>query len=254
LNAYTGLAGHYDRLMDHVDYSAWADFAERQFARAKTPVRLVVDLACGTGRLTCLLAARGYDMIGVDGSEDMLARAQVNAAGLSPPPLFLCQRMQRLDLYGTVDAALCCLDGLNYLTAERDVRRALARVRLFLAPGGVFVFDALTPAHFAARDGCDFVGRAEDAYCVWHTDWNPRRLLARHTVDLFARGPDGLWLRSEETHTQRAYPLETWRRLLAEAGFVGVCARSPRAVRRGRADEGRVFFVARAPTVHRRRG
>jgi SAM-dependent methyltransferase len=247
-----GLAAHYDRLMDHVDYGAWADFAERQFARIQTPVRLVLDLACGTGRLTCLLAARGYDMIGVDSSEDMLAQAQENASGLDRPPLFLCQRMQRLDLYGTVDAAVCCLDGLNYLTAERDVRRALARLRLFLAPGGVFIFDALTPARFAALNGRDFVGRAEDAFCVWHTDWNPGRLLARHTVDLFARGPDGLWRRAEETHTQRAYPPETWRRLLAEAGFVGVRAYGARALRRGHADEGRVFFVARAPAARRR--
>jgi SAM-dependent methyltransferase len=252
LSAYTGLAAHYDQLMDHVDYAAWADFAERQFARTKTPVRLVLDLACGTGQLTCLLAGRGYDMIGVDSSEDMLAQAQASAAGLDPPPLFLCQQMQQLDLYGTVDAAVCCLDGLNYLTAERDVRRALTRVRLFLAPGGVFVFDALMPAHFAARDGRDFVSRAEAAFCVWHTDWNPHRLLARHTLDLFARGPDDLWRRTEETHTQRAYPPETWRRLLAEVGFVGIRAHGPRALRRGRTDENRIFFVVHSPAARRR--
>ena len=113
------------------------DFIEKLLCRSRIPVKLVLDLACGTGTMTWLLTQRGYEVIGVDGSEDMLAAAMSKSGETQGvPPVFLHQSMPRLDLYGTVDAAVCCLDSLNYLTDPKDVQRTFQRLHLFVAPAG----------------------------------------------------------------------------------------------------------------------
>ncbi len=127
MSAYEALAGCYDAFTGDVDYGRRADFLEKLMRRSRIPVRTVLDLACGTGTMTALLMERGYELIAVDGSADMLALAREKAAGRRGiPPLFLQQEMPGLDLYGTVEAAVCCLDSLNYLTRPRDLRRTLA--------------------------------------------------------------------------------------------------------------------------------
>ena len=123
MSSYQQLAGAYDELTWDVGYEKRADFLEKLFRRSRIPVHTVLDLACGTGSMTWLLAGRGYELIAVDGSQEMLAAAREKSAPAEVPPLFLHQSMPRLDLYGTVDAAICCLDSLNYLTNPRDVQR-----------------------------------------------------------------------------------------------------------------------------------
>lgn len=147
MSSYERLAASYDELTEDVDYQRRADFLERLFQRARLPVHTVLDLACGTGTMTWLLTARGYELIAVDGSEDMLAAAAAKT-GPGIPPVFLHQSMPQLDLYGTVDAAICCLDSLNYLTNPRDVQRTFERLHLFIAPGGTLIFDVNTPEKF----------------------------------------------------------------------------------------------------------
>lgn len=141
--SYEFLAGCYDELMRDADYPGRVEFVEKLLLRAsKREVHTVLDLACGTGTMTCLLTQRGYELISVDGSEDMLMEAREKACGIKGiPPLFLHQSMPGLDLNDTVDAAICCLDSLNYLTDPRDVRRTFERLRLFISPGGSLVFD-----------------------------------------------------------------------------------------------------------------
>ena len=118
MNSYEALALSYDELTQDVRYEARADFVEKLFARAKIPVHTVLDLACGTGTMTGILTGRGYELIGVDSSEEMLMAAREKAQALKGiPPLFLHQSMPELDLYGTVDAAVCMLDSINYLTS-----------------------------------------------------------------------------------------------------------------------------------------
>ena len=117
MSSYEGLAASYDALTTDVGYEKRADFLEKLFRRSRIPVHTVLDLACGTGTMTWLLTGRGYELIGVDGSEEMLAAAmEKSGQGEGIPPIFLHQSMPQLDLYGTVDAAICCLDSLNYLT------------------------------------------------------------------------------------------------------------------------------------------
>ena len=123
MDSYEALAAAYDELTEDVEYKKRAGFVEKLFLRAKRPVRSLLDLACGTGTMTELFARRGYTVTGVDYSPEMLAQAQQKLATLDPPPLLLCQSMPQLELLEKVDAAICCLDSINYLTRPRDVQR-----------------------------------------------------------------------------------------------------------------------------------
>ena len=237
MNSYRQLAACYDALTGDVAYERRADFLEKLLRRAKTPVHTVLDLACGTGTMTWILARRGYEMIGVDGSEEMLALAAAKS-GAGEPPVFLHQSMPALDLYGTVDAAICCLDSLNYLTRPADVQRTLARLHLFIAPGGMLVFDVNTEAKYRMMDDQVFLDETEDTYCVWRTEY--RREICTYYVDLFRRR-GGVWQRSEEVHRQRYYAPRQLTEWLQEAGFGSVRLYGDGRLRRPGAEEQRIY-------------
>ena len=241
MSCYEALAGSYDALTEDVGYAKRADFLEKLLRCSRIPVKLVLDLACGTGTMTWLLTARGYEVIGVDGSEDMLAAAMGKggqAAGV--PPVFLHQSMPRLDLYGTVDAAVCCLDSLNYLTDPKDVQRTFRRLHLFVAPGGALVFDVNTAAKLAALDGQVFLDETEDTYCVWRTEYS--RGLCTYYMDIFQRRGDGAWDRREELHRERAYTVEELTAWLTEAGFGDIRVYGDAKLRRPGENEQRVYI------------
>ena len=156
------------------------------------------------------------------------------------PPIFLHQSMPKLDLYGTVDAAVCCLDSLNYLTDPAEVRRTFQRLHLFIAPGGVLVFDVNTEAKLAALDGQVFLDETEDTYCVWRTEYH--RGLCTYYMDLFQRRADGAWQRREELHRQRAYTVAELTAWLTEAGFGDIRVYGDRKLRRPAENEQRVYI------------
>lgn len=242
MSCYEALASSYDALTEDVGYEKRADFLEKLFRRSRIPVKVVLDLACGTGTMTWLLTGRGYELIGVDGSEEMLAAAMSKGGTVQGvPPIFLHQSMPQLDLYGTVDAAICCLDSLNYLTDPADVRRTFRRLHLFVAPGGVLVFDVNTVAKLAALDGQVFLDETEDTYCVWRTEY--RRGLCTYYMDLFTLAEDGSWDRSFELHRQRGYSVEQLTRWLEEAGFADVRTWGDGKLRRPVPGEDRVYFT-----------
>lgn len=245
MSAYGPLAGVYDALTGDVGYERRADYIQRLFQKSRIPVRTVLDLACGTGAMTCLLAERGYEMIAVDGSPDMLAAAREKAAGLrGEPPVFLNQDMQMLDLYGTVDAAVCCLDSLNYLTSPRDVQKTFQRLHLFISPGGLLVFDVNSAAKLAGLDGQVFLDETEDVYCVWRTEYEKRSRICSYWIDLFTRRGDGGWDRAGEEHRQRAYEVEELRAWLLEAGFNRIRTYGDCRMAAPREGEQRIYFSA----------
>ncbi len=241
MSCYDQLAACYDELTGDVAYERRADYLEKLFRRAAMPVHTVLDLACGTGTMTWLLTGRGYEMIGVDGSEEMLAVAMEKYGEVGgEPPIFLHQSMPRLDLYGTVDAAICCLDSLNYLTRPADVRRTLDRLRLFIAPGGLLIFDVNTPKKFHAMDGQVFLDETEDAYCVWRTEYSRR--ICTYYMDLFRRRADGTWHRSLEIHRERCHTVEELTAWLREAGFGKIRVYGDGKLRRPAENEQRIYF------------
>ena len=241
MSCYDHLAICYDELTGDVAYEQRADYLEKLFRRAAMPVRTVLDLACGTGTMTWLLTGRGYEMIGVDGSAEMLAVAMGKYGQVGGiPPIFLQQTMPRLDLYGTVDAAICCLDSLNYLTRPADVRRTLQRLRLFVASGGLLIFDVNTPEKFRALDGQVFLDETEDTYCVWRTEYNRR--ICTYYMDLFRREKSGGWRRSLEIHRERCYTVDELTAWLTEAGFGKIRVYGDRKLRRPAGGEQRIYF------------
>ena len=246
MEAYSALAVYYDALTDDVPYGEWADYAERIFARLGLSPKLILDLACGTGSLSLCMAQRGYEMIGVDLSPDMLAAASEKAYALAPEqrPIFLCQDMAHLDLYGTVDAALCCLDSINYITDEAALASAFSRVSLFLNPGGVFLFDVNTESKLKRLDRQAFVRDTEEVYCVWQAFYNTRSRLCRYVFDLFEHGENGLYERFREEHRERAYPVDKLSALLCRAGLTTIGIYAAFSEKSPAKDEERIFFVA----------
>ena len=241
MSSYEALAGTYDALTGDVDYEKRADFLEKLLRRSKIDVHTVLDLACGTGTMTWILTGRGYEMIGVDASEEMLAAAMEKSGSVAGvQPIFLHQSMPKLDLYGTVDAAICCLDSLNYLTDPKDVWRTFDRLRLFIAPGGMLVFDINTVEKLAALDGQVFLDETEDTYCVWRPEY--RRGLCTYYMDLFQLQEDGSWERSFELHRERAYTVEELTQWLQEAGFGEIRTYGDMKMRRPAEGEQRIYF------------
>ena len=146
MSSYDALAGSYDALMVDGSYRKRADFLAKLFRKNRIPVQTVLDLACGTGTIACLLAERGYQVIATDGSAEMLTQAMGKAELLGErAPLFSHQAMPRLKLIDPVDVAVSTLDSLNYLTHEKDIRETFCRVYRWLRPGGQFIFDVNTP-------------------------------------------------------------------------------------------------------------
>ena len=161
--SYGPLASWYDRLTGDVPYEAFLAFYEAEFAKAQGGYHTVLDLCCGTGTLTWLMAERGYEMIACDASPDMLMQATGKAADAEIPPLFLCQEASELDLFGTVDAAVCSLDGMDYIPPE-ELGEVFRRLHLFVRPYGLVIFDIRTPDWFRSIDGEIFVDESEDTF------------------------------------------------------------------------------------------
>ena len=140
---YNAFAEVYDRLQD-ADYAKFADYYERIFEKYGIKPELVLDLACGTGNITVPMSQRGYDMIGVDLSVEMLNIAREKAQAAGQNILFINQDMTEFELYGTVDAILCALDGVNYLTADGETDELFRLAENYLNPGGLMIFDINT--------------------------------------------------------------------------------------------------------------
>ena len=247
MSSYDFLAGCYDRLTYDVDYAAWADYIESHFRKKGLPGKTVLDLACGTGSLTYELARRGYEMIGVDLSPDMLNEAmEKDMGGDYIPPMFLCQSMDKLDLYGTIDACVCCLDSVNYVTSPKKLQKAFERVHLFLMPGGLFLFDINTPAKLEGLDGQVFLDETEDTYCVWRAEYSRRRRICSYFMDIFRLDEEtGLWNRGEELHEEYAYTPEELTKYLQQAGFRDIRQYGNLKMRKPVPGEDRIFFTAR---------
>ena len=245
MSAYEALAGVYDALTGDVGYEKRADYIEKLFLKSRIPVHTVLDLACGTGSMTALLTERGYELIAVDESPDMLAAAREKASDLTgEPPVFLNQSMEALDLYGTVDAAICCLDSLNYLAGPREVQKTFQRLHLFISPGGLLVFDINSAAMLRDLDGQVFLDEKEDVYCVWRPEFEKRSRVCTYWMDIFTRRPDGAWERSVEQHRQKAYEVEELRAWLLEAGFTHIRTYGDCRMSAPREGENRIYFSA----------
>ncbi len=219
MSAYNALAQDYDALTEDIPYEALADWYQAALTRKGGAVSTLLDLGCGTGTLTLLMARRGFELIGTDASAEMLSRFQQKLYDLpkgTVRPLLLCQRSEELDLYGTVDGAYCSLDGMNYLPGEL-LGEVFRRLHLFIAPGGILAFDFFSEERMKGLDGQCFVDEKDGLLCLWRASYESGVL--RYGMDIFTEGEDGLWEREQEEHTEFFHSPETLSALLRENGF-----------------------------------
>ena len=244
MDAYGALARSYDRLTNDVDYAAVVDFYFDILAREGLKPRTAVDLACGTGSVSLLLAQRGLTVTGVDMSEDMLCQAMDKAQCLNALPTFVCQKLQQLYLPRGVDLAVCALDSLDYITEPADCEEAIRRVYKTLNPGGCFIFDVNTPQKLRAMDDQVFLDEDDDVYCVWRGDFDENTNICTYAMDLFQRRED-LWERSYEEHREYAYSPEQLTGYLRDAGFTSIAVYADRRFEAPAPGEQRIYIKAR---------
>ncbi len=244
MSAYETLASAYDGLTSDIDYGKTLSFLEAILDQAGKKPQCVVDLACGTGSMSLLLAKKGYQVIGVDISEEMLTQAAFKAGDMQEnAPWFIRQSMDKLRLPMQADAVFCLLDSLNYLTDPQQCRKTFQSVYKALAPGGIFLFDINTPHKLRSLDGQVFLDENEESYCVWRADFDREENICYYGIDLF-RKQGKVWARSFEQHSEYAYEPEFLTQWLREAGFGEIRAYGDCRLEQPAEDEQRIYFAA----------
>ncbi len=244
MNGYSRFSQYYDFLTFNVDYKERAKYILSIFEGLNHDMGLSLDLACGTGTLTCELKKQGVDIYGIDASSDMLSIANEKARELELDILFLCQRMQEIDLYGTIDTCICTLDSINHLESKEDVQKTFEKVSLFMNKGGRFLFDVNTVLkHKNILGNNTFVYDTDEVYCVWQNS-----LLENNTIkidlDFFEKDEDAYY-RSSEGFSETAYDKEEIEKMLVGAGFAVEKVFSDMTFDDAKDDDERIVFVAR---------
>ncbi len=220
MDAYTSFAQVYDLFQDNIPYEKWEAYLSGLLREFGVTEGLVLDLGCGTGSLTELLAKRGYDMIGVDSSEDMLEMAMEKRERSGQSILYLLQDMREFELYGTVRAVVSICDSMNYLLSYEELVQVLRLVNNYLDPGGVFVFDLNTEYKYRQLLGNNtFAEDREESSFIWSNFYDESERINEYDLTLFIREGE-LYRKFEETHLQRFFSLEEVKRAAAEAGLV----------------------------------
>ena len=244
MDAYHALAASYDRLTNDVDYEATVEFYMQILEREGLKPRTVLDLACGTGSVTKILAEMGFSVTGVDMSEEMLTEAFMKVQDLPNPPRFICQKLQKLYVPRGVDLAVCALDSLDYITNPDDCAEAIRRTYKALNPGGIFIFDVNTPEKLRAMDDQIFLDEDDDVYCVWRGEFDEDTNICTYAMDLFQRSGN-VWQRSYEEHCEYAYSQQQLMTYLKAAGFTRIEVYGDRKFEAPGAGEQRMYFKAR---------
>lgn len=244
--AYGNFARVYDLFMDNIDYPAWCRYLTGLLKEYQVTDGLVLELGCGTGSMTELLAREGYDMIGVDNSEEMLEEAMEKKAASGHDILYLLQDMREFELYGTVRAVVSVCDSMNYVLEEEELLQVFRLVNNYLDPGGVFIFDMNTPYKYREIIGDTTIAEnREEGSFIWENFYDEDTEINEYQLTLFLPEEKGLYRKYEEIHCQRAYRLEVVRALLEQAGLEFVAAYD--AFTREVPDEEseRIYLVAR---------
>ncbi len=245
--SYGDFAYFYDNLTDNVDYEKRCSYIKGLLAENGVGEGILLDLACGTGTVSLLLSDMGYDVIGVDASEDMLSVAQEKKMESGADVIFLCQRMEELDLFGTINACVSTLDSINHVTDEETVREIFRRVSLFMEDKGIFLFDVNTPyKHKCVLGDNTFVYDMDEVYCVWQNSTD-ESLVTTVNLDIFEKDEDDeeTYYRYSEEFTERAYELDDVKKWLEDVKFEVVGIYEEMTKNSVKADTQRAVFVAR---------
>lgn len=246
MDAYTGFAEVYDMFMDNIPYETWCEYLTGLLREQGVTEGLLLDLGCGTGTLTRLLAAEGYDMIGVDLSDEMLEIAMEHQREKPDGILYLLQDMREFELYGTVRGIVSICDSMNYLTGYEDLVEVLRLANNYLDPGGVFIFDLNTVYKYRELLGEQTIAENRDeGSFIWENSYDEETGINTYELALFIPREDGLYEKDEEVHYQRAYSLEKIKELIGKAGMELLAVYDAYTLEPPKEDSGRLTFVVR---------
>ena len=226
MEAYTSFAEVYDTFMDNVPYEEWAEYLAELLQEYDIEDGLVLDLGCGTGSLTEILATKGYDMIGADGSAEMLEIAMEKKAQSGHDILYLLQDMREFELYGTVRAVVSVCDCVNYITDEKELEQVFRLVNNYLDPEGIFIFDFNTEYKYTEILGEQTIAEdREDCSFIWDNYYYEDESMNEYELTLFIKEQDSnLYRKYQEMHYQKAYTLDAMRELVEWSGLEFVTA------------------------------
>ncbi|WP_026890743.1 class I SAM-dependent DNA methyltransferase [Lacrimispora aerotolerans] len=220
MEAYEGFAEVYDLFMDNIPYKDWCEYVAGMLKDYGINDGLVLDLGCGTGSLTELLAERGYDMIGVDSSEDMLQIAMDKRAESGNDILYLMQDMREFELYGTVRAVISICDCMNYILEQEELTQVFKLVNNYLDPGGIFVFDLNTVYKYETLMGDSTIAEdREECSFIWDNFYDKETGINEYGLSLFIRQEDDLYRKHTEYHYQRAYTMDEIKQAIKDSGM-----------------------------------
>ena len=247
MDAYTSFASVYDTFMDNIPYEEWAEYLISLLKEYSVNDGLVLDLGCGTGNMTELLAQAGYDMIGVDNAEEMLEIAMEKREKSGQDILYLLQDMREFELYGTVKAIVSICDSVNYVTEEEDLLEVFKLANNYLDPKGVFIFDFNTVYKYSEILGNQTIAEdREDCSFIWDNYYYEEEQINEYELSLFIKETDSdLYRKYQETHFQKAYDLETMKRLVEQSGLEYVTAYDAFTKQLPTKESERVYIIAR---------
>ena len=241
---YVSFAQFYDGLMQNAEYEKLCNYILTLMKRHNHDMGITLDLACGTGRLTQQLALNGVDVYGIDASAEMLSEALQKSAEQGLNILYLKQKMQDIDLYGTINTCVCTFDSINHLTKTEDVQKTFDRVSLFMDKDGIFMFDVNTVyKHRKILSNNTFVYENEKVFCVWQNTLTENDIVSIE-LDFFEED-GGVYFRSSESFCERAYSDEAIREMLNNSGFEIEAIYGSTTFEKPKETEERVIYVAR---------
>jgi ubiquinone/menaquinone biosynthesis C-methylase UbiE len=246
MSGYGSFAYYYDRLTQNISYKERAEYFDKLVKMHGGKKNILLDLACGTGSLSEEFSRMGYDVIAVDGSEDMLNEALDKKFDSGLNIQYLCQDMTKLDMFGTIDVTVCALDSLNHLQSLEDIRKTIERVSLFCEMGGLFLFDVNTPyKHENILGDNTFVYDLDDVYCVWQNTYSNECNRVDMNLDFFERLDNGDYRRYEESFSEIAFDDEVTEKILSDCGFEIAGKYDYDTFEKARADSEKIVYAAR---------
>lgn len=246
MDAYTSFAQVYDIFMDNIPYEEWSEYIIGLLKEYNVDNGLVLDLGCGTGSLTEILAKKGYDMIGIDNAEEMLDIAMEKKFDSELDILYLLQDMREFELYGTVRAIISICDSMNYILEEDDLLQVFKLVNNYLDPSGVFIFDLNTIYKYEQLLGERVIAENRDECSfIWDNYYDRDTCINEYDLALFIKEEDDLYRKFEETHYQKAYDLKTIQNLIEKAGMEFVGAYDAFTKNPPKEDSERIYVIAR---------
>jgi len=247
MEAYSSFAAVYDTFMDNIPYVEWAEYLISLLKEYQVDDGLVLDMGCGTGSMTELLAEAGYDMIGIDNSQEMLEIAMEKRAESGHDILYLLQDMREFELYGTVKAVVSICDSVNYITEEEDLEEVFRLVNNYLDPKGIFIFDFNTVYKYREVLGDQTIAEdREDCSFIWDNYYYEEEQINEYELSLFIReGESDLYRKYQETHFQKAYDLKTIQRLIKKSGLEYITAYDAFTKEAPTKESERIYVVAR---------